>query len=110
MALILEMMALRGEGIESIVKSLPKYFTVNRKISSSGSMASQKVIRGLREKYAAQKPTTIDGIRIDWEDRWVLIRPSNTEPVIRITAEARTEKTAEDLAEKFKEEIEKIIS
>jgi len=110
MALILEMMASRGESIEAIVKSLPKYFTVNRKLSTSGSSVSQKVIRGLREKYASQKPNTSDGIRIDWDDRWVLVRPSNTEPVIRITAEAKTEKTAEDLADKFKEEIEKIIS
>ena len=110
MAIILEMMALRNESIDTIVKSLPKYFTVNRKIATSGSRASQKVIRELREKYATQKPNTGDGIRIDWEDRWVLVRPSNTEPVIRITAEAKTEKTAEDLAAKFAEETGKIIS
>lgn len=109
MALILEMMASRGESIDAIVKSMPKYFTVNRKIATSGSLASQKVIRELREKYAAQNPNTSDGIRIDWDDRWVLVRPSNTEPVIRITAEAKTEKTAEDLVAKFAEETEKII-
>ena len=110
MAIILEMMATRSESIESIVKSMPKYFTVNKKISCSGSRASQKVIRELREKYISQKPNTIDGIRIDWDDRWVLVRPSNTEPVIRITAEAKTEKIAEDLAAEFAEETEKIIS
>ena len=110
MALILEMMASRNESIDAIVKSMPKYFTVNRKIATSGSRASQKVIRELRVKYAARKPNTSDGIRIEWEDCWVLVRPSNTEPVIRITAEAKTEKAAEDLADKFAEETEKIIS
>jgi phosphomannomutase len=109
MALILEMMAARSESIESIVKSMPKYFTVNKKISCSGSRASQKVIRELREKYISQKPNIIDGIRIDWDDRWVLVRPSNTEPVIRITAEGKTEKIAEALAAEFAGETEKII-
>jgi phosphomannomutase len=108
MALILEMMAMRSEGIEAILKSMPKYFTVNRKISCPSSRASQQAIRELREKYILQKPNTVDGIRIDWEDSWVLIRPSNTEPVIRITAEAKTEKSAEVLSAKFAGEVEEI--
>jgi phosphomannomutase len=108
MAVILEMMATRSESIEAIVKSMPKYFTVNKKISCPSSRASQKVIRELREKYILQKPNTIDGIRIDWEDSWVLVRPSNTEPVIRITAEAQTDKSAEALAAKFATEVEEI--
>jgi phosphomannomutase len=108
MALILEMMATRGESIESILKSMPKYFTANRKISCPGSRTSQKVIRELREKYISRKPNTADGIRIDWDDSWVLVRPSNTEPLIRITAEARTAKSAEALADKFAAEVEAI--
>ena len=108
MAIILEMMAIRSESIETIIKSLPKYSTVNKKVSCPGSRTSQKIIRELRERYILQKPNTIDGIRIDWEDRWVLVRPSNTEPVIRITAEAKTEKTAEALAAKFAMEVEEI--
>ncbi|MFA6569594.1 MAG: hypothetical protein WCS96_15385, partial [Victivallales bacterium] len=110
MAIILEMMATRSGNIETIMKSMPKYFTVNRKISCLGSRVSRKVIRELREKYISQKPNTIDGIRIDWDDRWVLVRPSNTEPVIRITAEAKNGKIAETLAAKFAEETAKIIS
>lgn len=108
MAIILEMMATRSESIEEIINSIPKYVTVNRKISCPGSRTSQKVIRELRERYIFQKPNTIDGIRIDWEDRWVLVRPSNTEPLIRITAEAKNEKTAEALADKFALEVEEI--
>ncbi len=108
MAIILEMMATRSESIEAIVRSMPKYFTVNKKISCARSRTSQKVIRELREKYIMQKPNTIDGIRIDWDDRWVLVRPSNTEPVIRITAEAKTGKSAEALAAKFAKEVEAI--
>ena len=100
-------MATRNEGIETIIRSLPKYFTVNKKISCPGSRASQKIIRSFREKYISRKPNIIDGIRIDWEDSWVLIRPSNTEPVIRITAEAKTEKSAEELATKFAMETDR---
>jgi phosphomannomutase len=106
MAIVLEMMATRSETITMIVKSLPKYFTVTRKIACPDSRASQKVIRELRERYSSQKPNAIDGIRIDWDDRWVLVRPSNTEPLIRITAEAKTEKKAEELASKFATEVE----
>jgi phosphomannomutase len=106
MAIVLEMMATRSETITTIVKSLPKYFTVTRKIACPDSRASQKVIRELRERYSSQKPNAIDGIRIDWDDRWVLVRPSNTEPLIRITAEAKTEKKAEELASKFATEVE----
>ena len=45
---------------------------------------------------------TIDGVRIDWKDKWALVRPSNTEPVVRIMTEAKDKKTAEELVDYFK--------
>jgi phosphomannomutase len=56
----------------------------------------------------AREPRTLDGIRIDWDDRWVLVRPSNTEPVLRVMAEAPTPAAAAELAEEFRAEVQAI--
>lgn len=104
MALLLEMMAVRNQKICDILKIIPKYFTANRKISSSAEDAL-KTIRRLRSDYADLNPKILDGFRLDWDDRWVLIRASNTEPVIRVTAEALSQEKAENLADEFKNNI-----
>ena len=100
MALILEMLAQRGEPLDRILEGVPRYATVNLKLPCSGEQA-QLVVRALRERYAGERTISLDGLRIDWEDRWVLIRHSNTEPVLRITAEARTREAAERLGQEF---------
>lgn len=109
MALFLEMMALRKQSISEIMSRVPNYFTVNKKIDCSAEN-SLKIIRSLRKEYAELNPQTLDGIRIDWEDKWLLIRPSNTEPIIRIAAEAKTQADAEKLADEFNEKIISMIS
>jgi phosphomannomutase len=104
MALILEMMATRSLSISAILDSLPKYRTASRKVPCSLENA-QMTIRNLKKKYGDLKIEAIDGLRIDWEDRWILMRPSNTEPIIRITAEAGDDASAAKLAEVFAAEI-----
>ena len=76
----------------------------NRKIKCSAGDALN-TIRRLKTEYASMNSNTLDGMRLDWDDRWVLIRPSNTEPIIRITAEALSQKTAEALADTFEKKI-----
>jgi len=51
----------------------------------------------------------LDGINIEWDESWVSVRPSNTEPIIRVVAEARTRTEAQDLAERIVSEIEELI-
>ncbi len=108
MALMLEMMALRSENIDEILAKLPQYFSGNMKFSCSASKA-QNIIRKLGAKYADQNPLKMDGIRIDFKDSWILIRPSNTEPIIRLIAEGLSLKKSDELIAKFAKEISELL-
>ncbi len=104
MAIILEMLASRSKSIEEILEEIPLYKNCSGKVTCSTS-DSLSLIRDLKEKYSSEKTNTIDGLRIDWKDSWVLIRASNTEPVIRIFAEALDQEKADGLLKQFTEEI-----
>jgi phosphomannomutase len=108
MALVLEAVAKQGASFDDLVAKLPRYATANRKVESS-SEAAQRAVRALRERFADQNPNTLDGIRIDWDDRWVLVRPSNTEPILRVQAEAPDPAAAEALAEEFVETCTAVV-
>ncbi len=105
MALVLEMLAERKKKLSEIIASIPRYFTANRKVERS-NLGAIEAVRRLRDKHAGQNLETLDGVRIDWPGKWVLVRPSNTEPVVRITAEAGTRKEADSLADEFAAELE----
>ncbi len=107
MALILEMMASRNKSLEDILDTIPKYYSAGEKIPCSAGKAVE-VIRLLSAKYADASPNLIDGLRLDWDDSWMLLRASNTEPIIRIFAEALTQKKANELVEKFVKELNDI--
>ncbi len=104
MALILEMMALSGETFDEIVDSMPIYYTRTAKVSCHASRA-REIILEMRRRYLDLKPQILDGIRIDFPDSWMLMRPSNTEPVMRITVEADTPQKADALLLKFEQEL-----
>jgi phosphomannomutase len=100
-ALVLELLAREGKPISEIVSELPRYELVKTKMPFSGVLAGiiEKVISSL----PGGKSNTEDGLRIDFADRsWVQIRESNTEPIVRIWAEAKTRERAEELVEKTK--------
>jgi len=104
MALILEMMATRKHSLDQILAGIPKYYSAGCKVPCSSSQAVD-VLRRLSHQYADLKPTTTVGLRLDWDDAWALIRASNTEPFMRIFAEARSQEKAEELVARFKAEI-----
>ena len=68
-------------------------------------MNVDKLLEKVQEKYQAQKPNTIDGVKIDFEDSWVHLRKSNTEPIIRVYTEAPSQDLADKLMNRFKEEL-----
>lgn len=80
-------------------KEYPQYFISKNKITLSPEMNVDKILEGLKEKYANEKVTDIDGVKIDFERGWVHLRKSNTEPIIRIYSEAKDEAAANALAE-----------
>ena len=62
-------------------------------------MDVDKILEGLKKKYASEEITDIDGVKIDFKDGWVHLRKSNTEPIIRIYSESKDESAANQLAE-----------
>ncbi|PKL83846.1 MAG: phosphoglucosamine mutase [Ignavibacteriae bacterium HGW-Ignavibacteriae-3] len=88
-------------------KSLPQYFIVKKKIEL-GTKDPDKVLKSLIEKYRSDRINLEDGLRIDFDDHWVHLRKSNTEPIIRCIVEAKNKKNAESFAEKYVNEIMKL--
>lgn len=78
-------------------KSLPHYEMIKTKISLNGQLP-ETVISTLQETFRDEKISTIDGLKIDFDDGWVHLRKSNTEPIMRVFAEAKTIERARELA------------
>jgi phosphomannomutase len=96
MALVLEAMAVQDATIGQLVRRLPQYFMIKDKLQ----MDSKKLagaMRKLASKAKGAKANQTDGLRLDWPDRWVHVRPSNTEPIARVIVEAKSEAEANEL-------------
>lgn len=87
MAYILQLMASTGKTISELVAEIPRYVIVKTKFECRREDAN-RAVEALKKEFAAEKVDTQDGIRIDWDRAWVHARPSNTEPIMRIIAEA----------------------
>lgn len=96
MALILDLMARTGKKISELASELPQYAIAKMKADFERTFLPQ-LYEEVREKYPDAKADEQDGLRLTWEKSWVLVRPSNTEPIIRIIAEAPTQKEAEKI-------------
>ena len=109
-ALMLEKMAFSGETVSALRAALPAYQIVKSKIECPKT-AARRIIVGIAENYANAnaRVNTSDGLRIDYPDRWVHLRPSNTEPILRVIAEAKTVEDANALIEEWRIRIEKEI-
>lgn len=91
--------------LSQLRKSLPEYFMSKDKIQLSSLEEAVTLLEKISDKYLNENITIIDGLRIDFENSWVIIRKSNTEPIIRIYSEARSQKEATELSDKLKNEI-----
>ena len=105
MGLILEYMASSGKSISELQEEIPKYFMIKDKVDGTSEQA-YRMLRKLKKKYLEkEKISTLDGLKIIFKEAWVHIRPSNTEPIIRVVAEARSQEETKKILEKFKKEI-----
>ena len=86
-------------------KKYPDYFMSKEKVDLSHDLDVDSIIENIREKYSNKKTSTVDGLKIDFEDSWVQLRKSNTEPIIRVYSEATSQKSANELSAKFITEI-----
>jgi phosphomannomutase len=108
-ALFLTHLAKSGKKCSALRASYPDYFISKNKIELSPEMDVDDILKRMAKKYKAHNPNTIDGVKIDFDNEWVHLRKSNTEPIIRIYAESNSERTAEHLAQKIIEDIRDIV-
>lgn len=95
-ALILELMAKENKTIKEIVAEIPKYEIVKEKLEVA-KIDENLFLKNIKSKFPKSKITSIDGIKVDLENGWLHVRSSNTEPIVRIIAEAKTKKEAKEL-------------
>jgi phosphomannomutase len=96
MGLVLQLMADTGKALSELVASLPRYTIVKDKYTVARDRLPQ-LNTALETRWPEAKANRLDGLRLDWPDRWVHVRPSNTEPIVRVIAEAPVAAAAEEL-------------
>ncbi|MCX8470271.1 MAG: phosphoglucosamine mutase [Chitinophagaceae bacterium] len=100
-ALFLSHLATFGKSMSQLRSTYPQYVISKNKIELDASIDLQKIFTSLKEKYKAQPINDIDGLKIEFGNDWVHLRPSNTEPIIRIYSESSNNTTAENIARKI---------
>ena len=108
-ALFLSLLAERGGSVQQLRESYPAYFMSKNKIQLTEQINPDQILKAMEQKYAHEQTTTIDGLKIDFADSWVHLRKSNTEPIIRIYTEAKSQKEADALAQRFIQEMQALI-
>ncbi len=103
-ALTLQMLLEFGGTLQELRAELPQYAMVKLKVNIEGRNPDA-VLEAMAEKYKEMPIDLLDGVKIDFENSWVHLRKSNTEPIVRVISEAATEKEARELAERFMDEI-----
>lgn len=101
MVLILQLMAASGKPISGLVAEIPAYTMIKTKFECSKDRIA-RVLKAVAEKYRNERISDVDGVRVDLPDGWAHIRGSNTEPIIRIIAEATTPARADGLVAEMK--------
>jgi len=96
MSLILNLMAESKKSLSELVAELPAYHIVKDKYTIDRDRLST-LFEAIERNWSDAAANRVDGLRLDWQDRWVHVRPSNTEPIVRVIAEAPTEQEAKQL-------------
>lgn len=109
-ALFLTHLAKTEKPVSMLRAKYPKYQISKNKISLTPEIDTSAILKDIQEKYKAHDVITIDGVKIEFESSWVHLRKSNTEPIIRIYAEAASMSTADNLANKIIDDIREIVT
>ena len=107
-AFTLQYLADSGKKLSEIKKGLPEYFIAKKKIDLK-NVSPDEVINKLVDKYSRENINTEDGLRIDFPDYWVHFRKSNTEPIVRIITESKSQNYSEELSKKYFDEISDLM-
>ena len=107
-AYVLQLMNATGKTISQLVKELPAYHMMKTKFECRREDAD-RAVAALRDQFAPERIDTQDGIRIDWPDSWVHVRPSNTEPIMRIIAEGPDAAATERRVATVREVVDRVL-
>ncbi len=102
-ALFLTLLAKSGKTVSELKATYPQYAIAKTKLELRPEMDVDAILKAVEKHYQGQRVTTIDGVKIDFDDSWVHLRKSNTEPIIRIYSEAHTMEKASQLGENVKQ-------
>ena len=97
-ALFLSHLAKSKLSCKALRESYPSYFMSKNKIQLTPKINVDEILKSVSEKYKSEDVSTIDGVKIDFENEWVHLRKSNTEPIIRVYTESTSQITADELA------------
>ena len=109
MALILHLLAETGQTITELVNTLPRFAMIKEKLACPSDKISA-VLRMLRQEYAAYPMDLRDGVKVSLPNGWFLVRGSNTEPIIRVIAEAEHEADARAIVDRVYSEVQECIA
>lgn len=109
-ALILTYLAKLGKKTSEMRDMYPRYEMAKNRIDLTPGTNPDTVLEKIKDKYQGDNVTTIDGVKIDFPDKWVHLRKSNTEPIIRVYTEAHTAEEANALGQRFMDEINSFIN
>ncbi|RTE51748.1 phosphoglucosamine mutase [Arenibacter aquaticus] len=107
-ALFLMLMAEKGGTVSELRASYPSYFMSKKKIELTPGLDVDGILVAMAKKYENEEISTIDGVKIDFPENWVHLRKSNTEPIIRIYTEAKSQDEADNLADRIIGEIKAV--
>lgn len=108
-ALMLEFLAREGVKLSEAYDSLPRRYLIKVKLPLPDRAVVPKVLDAVKSMLEGARFIEVDGVKAIWDGNWVLVRPSGTEPVLRIFVESPTEKGAEELLRKIKSEVMKVL-
>ena len=100
-ALFLSSLAQKGCKVSELRATFPNYFIAKNRIDLTPTTDVDAILEKVKEMYSHEKITDIDGVKIDFADKWVHLRKSNTEPIIRVYSEAHTMEEADQLGKQI---------
>ncbi|NNK39759.1 MAG: phosphoglucosamine mutase, partial [Winogradskyella sp.] len=109
-AFFLSLLAERKQRVSELRASYPSYYMSKKKIELTPRLDVDAILKTMASNYSDENVTTIDGVKIDFENSWVHLRKSNTEPIIRIYTEAASQMEADKLADRIISEIKEIAN
>lgn len=109
-ALFLTHLAKSGMKASELKASYPQYYMVKDRIDLTPDIDLDHILMQLRERHANEELNLVDGVKIEFSDKWVHLRKSNTEPIIRVYAEGKSLEEASELATRIKDEVKGMIA